>query len=529
MVTSTGINLTFVEKALIGAKIQYDMDIGKNSDLSSTLTIMGLCEDAKVKANEWDGGTGAFVINLKNDLNSILSDGTIENIDDIIDETEEETIDDTIDETFNSANYSIVNSGITSIATSSSDGVLSLESNESWNTSSLTYSFNSQIPDEYWDEDNLTDGFTPLSDAQENAVIDIMNQIDNLLGISLTQVANDGDIRFSIINMDEDTAGFSYYPQGGDISGDVFLSTEYNTNPQLFGLEQGEAGWSTIVHEMGHVFGLKHPFEEGNELPASLDDLTHSIMSYTSIYEYTIDFELTPTAKGSSINAEYVRVEPDLYSIYDVNALHYKYGANETTNSGDNTYTINFTDFDFQTIWDTGGTDTLELSANTGNTTLDLNSGSLNSIDQYSTTQLVEYYRSVVDNGSFDEWIEEVVTDSAANNELYTGANNLGIATGVIIENINSGSGDDTITDNLVDNIINTAAGDDTIIIGHGGYDTIDGGDGTDTLQIDASRDEFTIEYNNDYLMYSDSYAVSFENIETIIFNGVSYSIDDLV
>jgi Ca2+-binding RTX toxin-like protein len=520
MVTSTGINLTFVEKALIGAKIQYDMDIGKNSDLSSTLTIMGLCEDAKIKANAWDGGTGAFVINLKNDLNSILSDGTIENI-------EEETTDDT---TFNSANYSIVNSGITSIATSSSDGVLSLESNESWNTSSLTYSFNSQIPDEYWDEDNLTDGFTPLSDDQENAVIDIMNQIDNLLGISLTQVANDGDIRFSIINMDEDTAGFSYYPQGGDISGDVFLSTEYNTNPQLFGLEQGEAGWSTIVHEMGHVFGLKHPFEEGNELPASLDDLTHSIMSYTSIYEYTIDFELTPTAKGSSINAEYVRVEPDLYSIYDVNALHYKYGANETTNSGDNTYTIDFTDFDFQTIWDTGGTDTLELSANTGNTTLDLNSGSLNSVDQYGTTQLVEYYRSVVDDGgSFDEWIEEIVTADMTNNQLYTGANNLGIATGVIIENVNSGSGDDTITDNLVDNIINTAAGDDTIIIGHGGYDTIDGGDGTDTLQIDASRDEFTIEYNNDYLMYSDSYAVSFENIETIIFNGVSYSIDDLV
>ena len=64
------------------------------------------------------------------------------------------------------------------------------------------------------------------------------------------------------------------------------------------------------------------------------------------------------------------------YYVYDLNALQWKYGVNDTTNLEDNVYTINYTDFIFETIWDAGGTDTFDLRNNIGNTTLDLNSGS---------------------------------------------------------------------------------------------------------------------------------------------------------
>lgn len=49
----------------------------------------------------------------------------------------------------------------------------------------------------------------------------------------------------------------------------------------------GGHGWDTLLHEIGHALGLKHPFETNiagdpnSVLPSNLDDLAHTIMSYT--------------------------------------------------------------------------------------------------------------------------------------------------------------------------------------------------------------------------------------------------------
>jgi hypothetical protein len=61
---TTGIELSTVEQALISQKIQYDIDNGTNSSMSTTLTLMGLSADAKAKAAASDEGTTAFVNNL---------------------------------------------------------------------------------------------------------------------------------------------------------------------------------------------------------------------------------------------------------------------------------------------------------------------------------------------------------------------------------------------------------------------------------------------------------------------------------
>ncbi|MEA2019904.1 MAG: hypothetical protein U9N59_15850, partial [Campylobacterota bacterium] len=99
-------------------------------------------------------------------------------------------------------------------------------------------------------------------------------------------------------------------------------------------------------------------------------------------------------------------------------------------------------------------------------------------------------------------------------------------------ENITTGSGSDTITDNEVDNIINTGAGDDKIYVGNGGYDTIDGGLGIDIIYLDISKDDINLIYleNQTYLLDTPSYVTSFVNIEILEFqDGLIFSPDMLI
>ena len=428
--------------------------------------------------------------------------------------------------------YSYTNSGMGELSNINSEGVRSLDSGSDWesNISTLTYSFNENIPSDYIGDDELTTGFTPLNQEQREVVRSITKEIDQLLNVQFQEVESGGDIRFNIVDMEENTAGFSFYPNNSALGGDVFLSSAYNysTPPYDLNIEQGRAGWSVIVHELGHSLGLKHPFEEEVQLLTSQDNSAHTIMSYTDINNYHINF----TYSNNSIYAHNIGSSPQLYSLYDVSALQDTYGVNQSTNTGNNTYTMNFNDFKFQTIWDAGGEDTFDFSENRGDTTLNLQGGTLNSIDEYSVNKVIEYYQNDVNNSDYNSWIEGRVNDLDNENKLYTGKDNLGIANGVIIENVKTGLGNDTIIDNEVNNKIYTSAGDDKIYVGNGGYDYVDGGEGSrDTLYINLSKEEVTVEiYHENFIMYSNNYGVEFENIEFIEFNnGIAYDIDTLI
>lgn len=115
----------------------------------------------------------------------------------------------------------------------------------------------------------------------------------------------------------------------------------------------------TILHELGHVLGLKHPFDDGdNARPTyaqlglnDYDDGRWTVMSYN-----TTGQEATPMP-------------------LDILAIQRIYGANLGYHTGDDTYVLT-ANAPLRTIWDAGGIDTLDLSGLTQGRSIRLEGGS---------------------------------------------------------------------------------------------------------------------------------------------------------
>jgi hypothetical protein len=424
--------------------------------------------------------------------------------------------------------YSNINLQYTQVATVDTYGVDTLLSGSYWNDrDTLTYSFNETIPSYYYNDEfgtELITGFTPLNENQKVVVRNILEKLSSVIDLTFIEVESIGNMKFSIIDMDDTLAGFAYYPSetNGEIAGDVFLSDIFNTSSDEFNFSYSENSfsWDTIVHEIGHALGLKHPFEEGATLSKDLDNITYSIMSYTSKFNSIPQWELS----NGNLIINYKEVFPNLLAIFDLSTLQAIYGENSQSNSDDTIYTFNFYDYTFETIWDTGGVDTIELSSNYGNTTFDMRDGSINSVDVRTLSELISLYESGINNTYLKNLFEDAVTLKYKQDLLYTGENNISIAVGTIIENINTGFGSDAVVDNEYNNIINTNSSNDNIYLGNGGYDIVDGGSGIDKIFLDLEKNDVKIEKLDDsYLLTSDSFAVEFKNIELISFADNSF------
>jgi len=423
------------------------------------------------------------------------------------------------------------NSSLGILSSITTKGVSAVDSGIHWDeTEDITFSFNSTLPNEYKNSDLLSTNWEELSNQQKIAVRNITTELNKLLDITITETSDEGMIRFNIVELEEEgVMGFSFYPRDG-IGGDVFLSQEFN-NPNSdykLGLNSGENGYLTIAHELGHALGLEHPFEGNVKLPDSEDDINHTIMSYTSRDHILPKFSI----EDSTIHLEFNSLNPDLYSLYDISALQAIYGANTQTALEDDSYQVSYSDYKIQTIWDAGGRDKINLSSTLGSSTIDLHGGTINSADQYSLNQIISLHQEYINKSSANSWIKDSITELYNKDLLYTGKNNLSIAQGVIIEDVTTGAGEDTITDNEVNNYISTGRGDDKIYLGAGGYDTIDGGEGNDTLYIDLDSNQFTLQEISDekYRLVADDFMADFLNIETIQLNdGIGYTPDFLI
>lgn len=365
----------------------------------------------------------------------------------------------------------------------------------------LTFSFPTTLPS----YDAGLPGFAALTAEQAQAARQVFAYYASLTQLTFTETSQLGTKNVAIIQHTITTPGVAGYanspglgygvngfgtivsvneerPQApGDFSkGDVYIDAGYATGDYA----PGGQGYLLLLHEIGHSMGMLHPFEGSAPLGASENHKGFTVMAYNEA-PHSLTVGVTGTQFSYSLSFE--NVQPRSLMLGDILALQHTYGTNTATNNGNTTYQWQTGEKFLETIWDGGGTDTIDASNQVLRTIINLAPGSFSSIGLRQTH--AELFAGI------PAFAEGTVTDTLVANglteaDLYSGRDNLAIAFGANIENATGGSGADTLTGNALANVLNGGAG----------FDTLDGGDGDDRLNGANNADQVFGGAGNDSL-----------------------------
>jgi len=265
------------------------------------------------------------------------------------------------------------------------------------------------------------------------ATREILSGLEAVLDVSFEEVEDPNAINVIAVARSDQVAssGLSYFPDNFyELGMDVFISKSFST-PYFVGSFTTNYDYEVLLHEIGHALGLKHPFEADGlnsaRLPTIEDQSVSTAMSYND----------SPLANSGTFRP------------LDWMTLTKYYGVNPNHNAGDSVY--EFSSLGGVFIIDGGGVDTISAGGASRDVTVDLRPGAHSHL------------------GSKSGYI--------------TSANQLTISHGSDIENVKTGSGDDTVIGTALDNLITTGGGDDTIFAG-GGTDIIRSGTGSDRIDL---------------------------------------------
>ena len=241
-----------------------------------------------------------------------------------------------------------------------------------------------------------------------------------------------GTLRFGFTDhVNGSSAAWAYGPSTSSEGGDILMQSNLNDLNSNYAQGTGY-GFATLLHEIGHSLGLQHSFEVPT-LPAEFENTKYSIMSYTS-----------DNGTGGDGSSAYHGSDSYVISstpmVLDIAAIQHLYGEaiNAPTN---NQYTYDAGTPFAETIWDTGGVDTLDFSSFITDLVIDLTPGASSTIPT-------------------DGWILVDNLALAKPTANYTLAD-------IGIENVAVGSGNDQITGNDLAN--------EFIFKGSFGHDVITG------------------------------------------------------
>lgn len=349
----------------------------------------------------------------------------------------------------------------------------------SWNSTAgtsatLTYSFLTQLPSDATSEDRT--GFRAMTTAQQAAVRDALAKWSSVANVTFVETsANGGNLQFGT-NTQDGSSAYAYLPEPGIDALQMYVNNQSSYNSVF---TPGTYGPSVLIHEIGHLLGLKHPgnYDSGGAtvngpfLPASTDNGDYTQMSYNEPTTYTINGKFATTAM-----------------LYDIQAIQYLYGANMSYHAGNDVYSFTSSNAPL-CIWDGGGVNTFDFSACTRATIIDLNAGTFS--------------------------------------ETAPGLNNISIAYGVTITTAIAGSGGSTIHANALGNTLTGGAGNDHFHEG-AGNDTIVGGGGTDTVIFSHSYASYQVQRSGDTVTVVGDGTDILSGIETLQFSDRVISAADI-
>jgi len=338
----------------------------------------------------------------------------------------------------------------------------------------LYYTFDTQT----FDDSKINTPVSAFNTAQQDAAQAILTYASSVTGITFQEVASgqNADIHFANTDLDGKlTAGlcdksYSYQYNSKNVvteyTADAYVyldNVEWNQDNST--PIAGTQGYETLLHEVGHALGLKHPFELPYELPQSEDNTNNTVMSYT----HAGDYKTT-------------------YQAYDLAALQWIYGGDGLGGAGNSSVTVTKQSQNTVGNYDLVGTSGNDkLTGSDGNDTLDGGVGrdtliGGNGNDLYIVDNLGD---KVIETGKNDiDTVQSSVNYTLGQNlENLTLTGNAKMGTGNELNNVIVG--DDG------NNVLKGMAGNDTLEGGKGN-DTLTGGSGSDTFVFNISDYDFT-------------------------------------
>ncbi|MFZ9759805.1 MAG: M10 family metallopeptidase, partial [Burkholderiaceae bacterium] len=252
-------------------------------------------------------------------------------------------------------------------------------------------------------------------------------------GLSFQEINDSDTVQIRVgVNQQTNTKGYSFSPDRSQaaLAGDIWLDVE-----TVADLGTGKEGFWVMLHELGHALGLRHPALIGQAkgqatITAQQDNMGYSVMS-----------------ENLGLSGRF----PESFSVYDVLALQALYGPSQS-NLGNSTYVVGTASvLGLKTLVDGSGWDIIDASQSSIGVTVNLNPGSLSSVG-----------RTPDDYAAFE---------------------NLAIAYGTTIEQVNG---------SVYDDVLIGSQGNDWFVPGEGN-DQIEGRAGFDTVVMAGPRAAFSL------------------------------------